>query len=735
MLTFCPTQKQGLVTKPHRGSTRRAWSPQHPQVRHILRSTSMQPKLTVGAPNDKYEQEADRVAKQVMQMREPSDVETTPGNPRIQRLCEECEEEIRRQPFQEEEELLQAKRNSPNEGRIPGHRAQSRIAALRQGAGGASLPAETLRFFEPRFGQDFGDVRVHTDAAAAVTASSINARAYTLGRDIVFGSGQYMPHTSSGRALLAHELTHVLQQRRGSIPSGVQRTIGDGHDLESPRFSGNLRLEAAFDDERYVQIGDRGEHVVLLQQALVDADHPLPQHGVDGIFGPETHRAVRSYQDDKDLRVDGIVGPETMGDLDRFFTKRPPGPNVCSTLLFEQGVQPDENDLIFVKSLSAERETAAKEFPTVDLPDGEIAIECKNPPRKNGCKDLCGCPLPSSGFTGAVGGLARTLANATAFHEEDPQPNKDRRQLLCPPTNTPVKIQKIIPSGGLTFLEVLFCDGPLPDKKGKNVSTVLIQQQFVEALPVSITSETVETSPGARTRTDIGVGENVTLTHSSSCSVTWTTTAGTLFPVGNTAILTAPDTAQKVTVTAGGATKTFNVVAPTSVAMDIAPGSGVKHTLNKPDSGIHVRVFLGPATVNFTNVSYRELDVAGVPSAGAGAYSCNPFAAGHCAGAVAGACPPITMTNTVVATKGTRAAVGDCAYSGHCGGTPPFTPGSVTITIPYEYRVGAGAFHAFANVIQVHALAADASTLTTDKSTARGGTTVASPTTAIAACP
>jgi len=70
----------------------------------------------------------------------------------------------------------------------------------------------TQQFMESRFGQDFGQVRIHTDGRAAESASAIQARAYTSGRDVVFGEGEYQPSSESGRRLLAHELAHVGQQ-------------------------------------------------------------------------------------------------------------------------------------------------------------------------------------------------------------------------------------------------------------------------------------------------------------------------------------------------------------------------------------------------------------------------------------------------------------------------------------------------------------------------------------------
>jgi hypothetical protein len=84
------------------------------------------------------------------------------------------------------------------------------IGALR--GGGSPLPASSRRFFEPRFGVDFDHVRLHTDARAADTASAINAKAFTIGRDIAFAAGQYSPGSAEGQHLLAHELTHVVQQ-------------------------------------------------------------------------------------------------------------------------------------------------------------------------------------------------------------------------------------------------------------------------------------------------------------------------------------------------------------------------------------------------------------------------------------------------------------------------------------------------------------------------------------------
>jgi len=100
----------------------------------------------------------------------------------------------------------------------------------------------------------------------------------------------------------------------------VQRTLGDGHDLTSPRFSRLLDLEAAFDDERMVADGAQGRGVQAIQHALYDLGFRVARKGADGAFGPETVAAVRAFQGaNPPLRVDGIVGPRTMAALDARF--------------------------------------------------------------------------------------------------------------------------------------------------------------------------------------------------------------------------------------------------------------------------------------------------------------------------------------------------------------------------------------------------------------------------------
>ena len=168
-------------------------------VGRLIKSGALQAKLRIGQPGDVYEQEADRVADQVMRMPEP-----------MHRKCSECEDEVHRQPEKEEEEILKTKEASNQTPQVTPE-LESSISALK--GGGQPLPESTRAFFEPRFEEDFSQVRVHTDAKAAEAARAVNAEAYTVGQNVVFGSGQYAPGTWAGQKLMAHELVHVMQQQ------------------------------------------------------------------------------------------------------------------------------------------------------------------------------------------------------------------------------------------------------------------------------------------------------------------------------------------------------------------------------------------------------------------------------------------------------------------------------------------------------------------------------------------
>ncbi|NIM16379.1 MAG: DUF4157 domain-containing protein [Candidatus Aminicenantes bacterium] len=170
-----------------------------------------------------YEQEANRVADQVMRMPEPKQSlvngHWSLGRKESEPVCPECIKEVNSPMIQrqveeeeEEEEIIQTKPVSSSFEVNPD--VESRIQSLT--GSGQPLAQSTRNFFGPRFGVDFSHVRVHTDSRAAQTAQAINAQAYTTGNHIVFNRNQYAPGSIQGKYLLAHELTHVMQQNKDS---------------------------------------------------------------------------------------------------------------------------------------------------------------------------------------------------------------------------------------------------------------------------------------------------------------------------------------------------------------------------------------------------------------------------------------------------------------------------------------------------------------------------------------
>ena len=191
---------------------------------HSNASLSLQAKLTVNAPGDTYEQEADRISEHVMRMPEPQ----------LQRPCScggECPNCHTETPAQGPARLQTKHVGSGDLGKttVP----PSVHEVLR--SPGQSLAPEVRAFMEPRFGHDFSRVRVHSDAAAAQSARGVSASAYTVGHNIVFGAGAFAPGTGEGRRLIAHELAHVVQQTSASAGVALQRDVPKNQPQVAPQ--------------------------------------------------------------------------------------------------------------------------------------------------------------------------------------------------------------------------------------------------------------------------------------------------------------------------------------------------------------------------------------------------------------------------------------------------------------------------------------------------------------------
>lgn len=203
---------------------------------HPRSSTKIQANLTANAPGDIYEQEAERVSEWVMRMPEPQlqhACSTGGGRPG----CEEKEGgTVQTKPVGDQITPL-ARRQEAQEAERPVHaKAQGGISPVPADfeseldglyGGGHPLSKATRDFFEPRFGWDFSNVRVHSNAHANQLARRVSAKAFTYGNNVVFGAGEYAPESPDGMRLLGHELTHVVQQSnlptRAATAGMVQR--------------------------------------------------------------------------------------------------------------------------------------------------------------------------------------------------------------------------------------------------------------------------------------------------------------------------------------------------------------------------------------------------------------------------------------------------------------------------------------------------------------------------------
>ena len=280
--------------------------------------TQIQCKLTVGAPDDPLEKEADDMADKVMRMEMPSPISFSSAKNSVNRKCAHCEEE---------ESQLQKKDNGG--GAVS--TAPAIVNNVLNSSDGRSLDADTRSFMESRFNYDFGHVRIHDNDIAANSAESINALAYTSGNNIVFNSGQYGTTTSAGKRLLAHELTHVVQQKGSTLLRRKLTHEEKSEDLQSERLKTDRRLQDAFDQSPSMGWGETGDGVKTLQRALKDLGYNLrisfqKTGDADGLFQNETAAAVKQFQRDNLLEsADGIAGRQTLRALDsKFFA--PPDP-------------------------------------------------------------------------------------------------------------------------------------------------------------------------------------------------------------------------------------------------------------------------------------------------------------------------------------------------------------------------------------------------------------------------
>ena len=186
---------------------------------------AVQPKLKMSRPGDVYEREADKIAEEVTKMSSSSSsgsntkLSLSPASTNAvfdNKRCSECD--MKEKKESKEDKINISRKPLSNSSDLEASEdISNQISNIRDGAdSGSLLDSSTKEFMKSRFGHDFNKVRIHTGETASSSARAVNAVAYTVGNDIIFGEGQYQPHTLEGRKLLAHELTHVVQQSNSS---------------------------------------------------------------------------------------------------------------------------------------------------------------------------------------------------------------------------------------------------------------------------------------------------------------------------------------------------------------------------------------------------------------------------------------------------------------------------------------------------------------------------------------
>lgn len=209
----------------------------HSSISHLQRSAGnsaigqyLQAKLAVGAPGDRYEQEADRVADQVMRVPTAT----------VQRTCSVCASSASPCSKCGTPQPPKIQRTTPISSNTEAASIPSDLSQIL--GSGQPLDSNTRSFFESRFGHDFSEVRVHSHKGAEQSAMDMNAIAYTFGHHIVFGADRFTPGSYEGRRLIAHELMHVVQQSGGI--ARVQRAPADDmrwkQDVKAARYRGQL---------------------------------------------------------------------------------------------------------------------------------------------------------------------------------------------------------------------------------------------------------------------------------------------------------------------------------------------------------------------------------------------------------------------------------------------------------------------------------------------------------------
>jgi outer membrane protein OmpA-like peptidoglycan-associated protein len=259
-------------------------------IQALLRNGFIQAKLTISSPDDPAEIEADQVAHSVMHSGPSASHCSCGGGEECQQ--KQCGPEIQRSA------------TSPS---TPAHVPEIVGSVLR--SPGRPLDSSTRAFFEPRFGRDLSHVRVHADSAAAESAHSIQAHAYTVGNHVVFASRQFSPETEQGQTLLAHELTHVAQQEKSQTSGATIQRAAWGKCPEGTRVPA-LNPFLYNGAEYYAQFQYRaafGGHCLLTNRMLAEGTYPENCSDDENVL---VDQVIRDFHHGKTVRRRPVLPPD-----------------------------------------------------------------------------------------------------------------------------------------------------------------------------------------------------------------------------------------------------------------------------------------------------------------------------------------------------------------------------------------------------------------------------------------
>jgi hypothetical protein len=270
----------------------------------LLRSGRLQRKARVSLSGDPREHAADRVADAVMAGARPARIAHGGGDAAdLQRMATEDEKLADALGLGAESDAL-ALPTSPEESAAPGADVVGHLS------GGRSLDQQTREVMESRFGESFADVRIHTGHRAGETAEALHSRAFTVGEDIVFAEGEFAPETTEGRRLLAHELAHVVQQRRtvGGFADASRAEV-DARDAAHDVASGGAASVRERAKPGSIQKASLSEVSAEVSGGKLP---PLGQEGIDWAISADGHDVAEVF----DLPAEQRPHPRAWEDTD-----------------------------------------------------------------------------------------------------------------------------------------------------------------------------------------------------------------------------------------------------------------------------------------------------------------------------------------------------------------------------------------------------------------------------------